>query len=155
MKIKWLHLKFNSSTFREVLYQTTIFSDSLRMWNWMHATENLVICWLHFCNFWATLEFFNHFVNFTEHRPTNRPNTRFFYKQRFFSAQPQCCLIFSWIELQMLLRCCIMHITIIILKYILYLEYLFWCLGLALFMLYICDLFFNFILGFLVINHVT
>ena len=29
--------------------------------------------------------------------------TRFFYKQRFFSAQPQCCLTFKWIEPQMLL----------------------------------------------------
>ena len=28
----------------------------------------------------------------------------FFYKQRFFSAQPQCCLTFSWIELKMLLN---------------------------------------------------
>ena len=27
------------------------------------------------------------------------PNTRFFYKQRFFSSQPQRCLTLSWIEL--------------------------------------------------------
>ena len=32
-----------------------------------------------------------------------------FYKQRFFSTQPQCCLNFSWIELQVLLRCCLIH----------------------------------------------
>ena len=30
-------------------------------------------------------------------------NTRFFNKQRFFLTQPQCYLIFSWIQLQMLL----------------------------------------------------
>ena len=40
--------------------------------------------------------------------------TRFFYKQRFFSTHPQCCLAFSWTELQMLLRCYLIHITIII-----------------------------------------
>ena len=34
----------------------------------------------------------------------------FFYKQRFFSTQPQCCLIFSWIEPQMLLGCWLIHI---------------------------------------------
>ena len=36
----------------------------------------------------------------------------FFYKQRFFSTQPRCCLTFSRIELQMLLRCCLLRITI-------------------------------------------
>ena len=34
---------------------------------------------------------------------------RFFYKQRFFSTQPRCCLTFSWIELQTLLRCCLIY----------------------------------------------
>ena len=35
-------------------------------------------------------------------------NTRSFsYKQRFFSSQSQCCLTFSWIEIQMLLKCCL------------------------------------------------
>ena len=33
--------------------------------------------------------------------------TLFFYKQHFFSTQPQCCLFFCWIELQMLIRCCL------------------------------------------------
>ena len=32
-----------------------------------------------------------------------------------FSTQPQSCLTFSWIELQMLLRCCLIHINTIIL----------------------------------------
>ena len=47
--------------------------------------------------------------------------TRFFKKQRFFSTQSQCCLTFSLIELQLLLRCCLMHISIIILRRFLYL----------------------------------
>ena len=29
--------------------------------------------------------------------------------QAFFSTQPRCCLTFSGIELQMLLRCCLIH----------------------------------------------
>ena len=40
--------------------------------------------------------------------------TRFFYKQNFFSTQPRCRLTISWIELQMLLGYCLIHITIII-----------------------------------------
>ena len=47
---------------------------------------------------------------------TTACNTHFFYKQRFFSTQPQCCLTFSWIELQVLLRCCLMHISIMIVR---------------------------------------
>ena len=38
---------------------------------------------------------------------TDTRYTLFFNKQRFFSTQPQCCLTFSWIELQMLLRRCL------------------------------------------------
>ena len=41
-------------------------------------------------------------------------------KQRFFSTQRQCCLIFYWIELQMLLRCCLIHISIVILRQLFY-----------------------------------
>ena len=40
----------------------------------------------------------------------------FFYKHCFIPTQPQCCLIFSWIELPLLLRCCLIHISIIILR---------------------------------------
>ena len=78
-----------------------------------------------------------------------------FYRQPFFSTQPQCCLTFSWIELQMLLRCCL---TIIILRHILYILYLCPCLGLDLLMSYLCDLSFIFSLVFIVIyftNHIT
>ena len=78
-------------------------------------------------------------------------NTRFFFKQRFFSTQPQCCLTFSWTELQILLRCCLLHnISIIILRHFLYLL----CLGLGLFVSYLCDLFFIFISIFIMINRI-
>ena len=53
-----------------------------------------------------------------------RSNTLFFYRQRFFSTQHQCCLAFSWIELQMLLRFCLIDIAIIILRHILYLLFM-------------------------------
>ena len=48
--------------------------------------------------------------------------THFFLKQHFFK-QPHCCSIFSWIELQMLPKCCLIHIIIVILRQILYLVY--------------------------------
>ena len=79
----------------------------------------------------------------------------FFYKQRFFSTQPQCCLTFAYIELQMLLRCCLIHVTINILRQIWYLAHLCPCLGLGLFMVYFCDLLFIFSLNFIAINHTT
>ena len=78
-------------------------------------------------------------------------NTRFFYKQRFFLTQ--CCLTFSWTELQKLLRCCLIHVYISILRHILYLVHLCPCLVQGLFMPYLCDLFFIFSLNFIVINH--
>ena len=78
-----------------------------------------------------------------------------FYKQRFFSTQPHCCLTFSWIELQMFLRCGLIPITIIIMKHILYLVCLCPCLGLGLFMPSLCDLLFIFSLIFSIINHIT
>ena len=68
-----------------------------------------------------------------------------FYKQRFFSIQPQCCLTFSWIELDMLFMCCLIHKSIIVLRRFLYLLYLYPCQDLDLFMLFLCDLFFIFI----------
>ena len=50
----------------------------------------------------------------------------FFHKQRFFfnSASVLLSLALSWIELQMLLRCCLIHLTITVLWSILYLLYL-------------------------------
>ena len=55
----------------------------------------------------------------------------------------------------MLFRCCLIQITIIVLRQIFYLVYLHPCLGLDLFMSYLDILFFTFILIFVVINHVT
>ena len=49
---------------------------------------------------------------------------RNFLQATLFSTQPQCCLTFSWIELQILLRCCLIHISIIMLIHFLYLIYL-------------------------------
>ena len=50
----------------------------------------------------------------------------FFHKQRFFfnSASVLLSVALSWIELQMLLRCCLIHLTITVLWSILYLLYL-------------------------------
>ena len=83
--------------------------------------------------------------------------TRFFYKQHFFSTQPQSCLTLSWIELQVLLRCCLIHISIIMLRHFLYLLYLCPCLDLCrcldLFMSYLYDLLFIFI--FIIINRIS
>ena len=62
--------------------------------------------------------------------------TRFFYKQRFFSTQPQCRLTFKWIELQMLLRCWLIHVSIVIMRHFLYLLHLCPCLDLGLFYFY-------------------
>ena len=54
----------------------------------------------------------------------------------------------------MFLRCCLLHITIIIMRRILYLEHLFPRLGLVLFMSYLCDLFFIFSISFIITNHI-
>ena len=75
----------------------------------------------------------------------------FFYKQRFFSTQPQCCLTISWTELQMLLSYCLIHISIIIVRHFLYLLYLCSWLALGLFISYLCDVFFIFIFIFIMI----
>ena len=116
------------------IFKNTSFEDYLRTAasEWCHVkdlaktrSENVVRCW----------------------------SAPFFYKQRFFSTQPQCCFTFSWIELQMLLRCCLRHKSIIIPRHFLCLLYLSPCLELDLFMLYLCDLFFIFTFNFITINH--
>ena len=66
-------------------------------------------------------------------------------------TQPQCCLTFWWTELQMLLRCYLIHMSIIIL--ILCFVYLCPCLGLI--MSHLRDVFFLFSLILIVINHIT
>ena len=55
----------------------------------------------------------------------------------------------------MLLRCCLICRIIIIQRHILYLLYLCKCLGLGLFILYLCDLLFIFSLIFIAITHIT
>ena len=80
----------------------------------------------------------------------------FFYKQCFSSIEPQCCLTFSWIELQMLPTC--FHITYkhhYTKRHISHIAYFGPCLGLGLFMSYIGDLFFIFSLIFITINSIT
>ena len=47
-------------------------------------------------------------------------HTRAFCKQRVFSTQPHCCVTFTLIELQILLRCFLIHISIIIPRNILF-----------------------------------
>ena len=79
----------------------------------------------------------------------------FFYKQRLFSTQPQCCLTFSWIEPQMLFRYCLIHVTIKILRHVLHFVYLCPYLALGLLMSYLCDLFFIFSLISIGINYIT
>ena len=67
-------------------------------------------------------------------------NTHFFYKQRLFSTLPQCCLTFSWFELQILFSCCLIHISTIVLWHNFYLINACPFLGPGLFQLYLCDL---------------
>ena len=66
-------------------------------------------------------------------------------------------ILHYWIELPMLLRCCLVHINIMILRHILYLLYLGASLGLGLclFMLHFCDQFFIFSFIFIAINHIA
>ena len=84
----------------------------------------------------------------------------FFISNVFFSTQSQCCLTFSWIELQILLKCCLLNTYktiftyIIILRLFLYLLYLCSCPDLVLFMPYQHDLVFIFIFIFIMINRI-
>ena len=89
------------------------------------------------------------------HRTYNLSSSyaRFFISNAFFSTQ--CCLTLSWIELQMLLRYCLIHTTIIILRHILHLVYLCPCLVQGQFMSYLCDPLFIFNLIFIAINHMS
>ena len=72
----------------------------------------------------------------------------FFFISNVFFNSASVLLNFSWFELQILLSSCLIDIDIFILRYILHLVYLCMCLGLRLFMLYVCDLFFIFSLIF-------
>ena len=52
--------------------------------------------------------------------------------QRFSSAQPQCSFIFSWIEVEILFRCCLMRGSITKVRKFFYILYLWPCLDLQL-----------------------
>ena len=80
--------------------------------------------------------------------------TLFFISNAYFSTQPQRCLTLSGIKLRMLLRCCLIHKSIIILRHSLYLLYFCTFLDLVLFMSDLCDLFFIVIFIFVMINHI-
>ena len=69
----------------------------------------------------------------------------------FFNSASWLLKTFSWIELQMLLRCCLIHKNVILREF-LYLLYLSPCIFLGLFLSYLCDLFFIFILIFMMIT---
>ena len=72
-----------------------------------------------------------------------------------FFDSPSVLLNFSRIELQMLLQGCLIHMTFILLKHIIYVVYSCPYLGLGLFMPHLFDLFFISSLIFTVINHIT
>ena len=93
-----------------------------------------------------------------------------FYMQPFFNSASVAYLFhsFKWVKTlpqillcsflntftQMLLWCCLIHITIIILRNVLYLVYLRLYLGVGLFMSYLLDAFFIFRLVFIIMNHI-
>ena len=79
--------------------------------------------------------------------------TRIYYKLSFFSTQPQCSLTFSWIQFQMMLMCCLLHVTIIILRQILHLVYSSPCLYLFLLASNLCDQFLIISFIFIVLNN--
>ena len=82
----------------------------------------------------------------------------FFFEQCFFfelSLRLSVAQLFSRIEVQMLLRCCLIHISIIIVRHILYLLYFCPCLDQGyLFMSYLYHRFFIFIFIFIMIDRI-
>ena len=77
---------------------------------------------------------------------------KFFYKQCFFfnSASMLLNFLMNW---ALLLKCCLIHISIII--HVLYLLHLCPCLDLRLFLSYLSNLFFIFIFIFIMINRIA
>ena len=96
-----------------------VYSLSLPKWHTcgMAAIKIHILLWVAFCVIIS-------WVNSRKYENLYINTIHFFYKQRFFSTHPRWCLAFSWIELQMLLRCCLMHITIII-HFMFYILYIF------------------------------
>ena len=77
----------------------------------------------------------------------------FFKSNIFFNSTVF--LTFSWIELHMLLRCCLIHLSITILRDFLYLLYLYLFIDLSLYMSYLWALFFILIFIFIMINRMN
>ena len=77
-----------------------------------------------------------------------------FYKHRFFSNQPQCCLTFKLIETQMLLKSCFLHRGIVLPRHNIL------CISVSMstsWSVYICCLIYVicfFIIIFIIINHI-
>ena len=73
----------------------------------------VMLCYLLFS--WALFALMSH--SSTLHCAISSRSTSFFISKAFFSNQPQCCLTFLWIELQiqMLLSCFLIYISIMIL----------------------------------------
>ena len=83
-----------------------------------------------FTKLWCCSEWYESVFTYWSHpRKRNIHITSFFNKQRFFSTQPYCYLTLLWLGLLMLLSCCLIYITIIILRRIFYLVYLCPCPG--------------------------
>ena len=122
------------------------------MWR-NNFTQSFNAFWLLFRKLWCCSEWSKGDFTWWRHRRKEAYILHaFLYATFFFSAQPYCCLTFSWTELEMLLRCCLIYISIIILRHMLLLCL---CLSLARFMSYLCDLFFIFSLIFSALDHIT
>ena len=114
-KKEWL--SYRKKSIEEFMWGTSLF--------WLHALLSMTFCcflplllphfqvtlWMAFCvtlwvTLWVVFCVMISWVNGRKYVNLLQFNTkRFFYKQPFFSTHPQCCVVFSWIELQILLRC--------------------------------------------------
>ena len=111
-----------------------------------------VIYWNPLCMWNMWLKYQSNITYYYEKRPFfpgyGLHYTLFLISNTFFQLSLVCCLTFSWIELKMLLRCCLTY-NHYYTDIHLYLLYLCPCRGPGLFMSYI------FSLAFIVINHKT
>ena len=79
--------------------------------------------------------------------------TLFYTSNAFFSTQPLVLLNFLWAELQILLRCCFIRLSIHHNDILFTFNIIVSILGLGLFLSYLCDLFFIFIFISTLYNH--
>ena len=120
--------------------------------DWWNLCGYVYLLLLKILNFSLTL---TELENIHSGRHSSESDLYLFRLQRFFSTQLRCCLFFSWIELQMLLMCCLIRLSIMKLRHYLCLLYLFPGLDLDLFMSYLCDLIFNFFFILIMINRMN